>query len=353
MSNLPGARLKMKHYIVIYHRKTIQSKIAFRSGESKLGEHLCFLEPNETLSDLTSYAKKGIRIAVLGIPESIGVEANFGKCCTDNAWPVFLKYFLNIQSNRFLRGDNILCLGHIDTQELDQVAVSLDRLQPDAIQQMRGLCSRLDDRVYPVIEEIVKAGIIPVVIGGGHNNAYPIIKGTARALRETDGINCINCDPHADFRPLEGRHSGNSFSYAVQEGYLSRYFVFGLHESYNPEAVLEAIDQNEQVAYSRFEPNADLSRHIKQAVNFFSNSNKPVGIELDLDSIADMPSSFATPSGFSVEDARSYICQITSQLHPAYLHLPEGAPEAGSYEETRIGKTLAYLVTDFIKTSNL
>ena len=342
----------MKYHIVIYHRKAVQSEIVFRSGESKLGENLHFLEPGETLLDLKAYTKKGVGFALLGIPESIGVEANFGKCCTENAWPVFLKYFLNIQSNRFLKGNTILCLGHIDAQELNQMSAFLDRTQPDTIQKKRSLCSRLDDRVYPVIEKIVRAGIIPVVIGGGHNNAYPIIKGTTRALGATGGINCINCDPHADYRPLEGRHSGNSFSYAAQEGYLARYFILGLHESYNPEAVLQAIDQNEQVAYNRFAPDTDISEYIKQAVDFLRNSNKPVGIELDLDSIADMPSSFATPSGFSVEEARSFICQITSQLQPAYLHLPEGAPITGSYEESRVGKTLAYLVADFIKTCN-
>jgi formiminoglutamase len=340
----------MKHHIAIYHRNAVQPDIALRAGESKLGEHLCFMEPGETLLDLKTYVQKGIRFALLGIPESIGVEANFGECCTDNAWPVFLKFFLNIQSNRFLKGDRILCLGHIDTWELNQVAAALDRAHPDTIQQLRLLCSKLDDRVYPVIEKIVRAGIIPVVIGGGHNNAYPIIKGTARALGEAGGINCINCDPHADYRPLEGRHSGNSFSYAVQQGYLSRYFVVGLHESYNPEAALESIDRNEHVAYSLFEPHANPIAQIKQALKFFKNSSQPVGVELDLDSIADMPSSSATPSGLSVEDARLYIRETASKLQPAYLHLPEGAPIADSNDELKVGKTLAYLVADFIKT---
>ncbi len=215
---------------------------------------------------------------------------------------------------------------------------------------MRALCSRLDDRVYPVIEKIVSAGIIPLVVGGGHNNAYPIIKGTARALGATDGINCINCDPHADYRPMEGRHSGNSFTYAAAEGHLSRYFVFGLHASYNSEAALEALDRNEHAAYCRFEPHADLRKSIKQAVDFIKKSNHPVGIELDLDSIADMPSSFATPSGLSVEDARFFICEMTSKLRPAYLHLPEAAPVLDGSEAGRVGKTLAYLVADFIKT---
>ena len=340
----------MKHHLVIYHRNAVQTEIAFRAGEAKLGERLCFLEPGDSLLDLKSYARKGVRFALLGIPESIGVEANFGKCCTDNAWPVFLHFFLNMQSNRFLEGTDILCLGHIDTGELNQAAAFLDRTLPDSVQQMRALCSRLDDRVFPVIEKIVRTGLIPIIIGGGHNNAYPIIKGTARALGATQGINCINCDPHADYRPLEGRHSGNGFSYAVEAGYLSRYFIFGMHEAYNPETALKAIDGNKNVAYSYFEPHGNLGAQIKKAVEFFKNSSMPVGIELDLDSIADMPSSSATPSGLRVEEARFFVSEMAARLQPAYLHLPEGAPTSAGSDEAKVGKTLAYLAADFIKT---
>nr|WP_233167177.1 arginase family protein [Pedobacter sp. ASV2] len=35
--------------------------------------------------------------------------------------------------------------------------------------------------VFPIIEKIVAAGKVPIVIGGGHNNAYPIIKGSSLA----------------------------------------------------------------------------------------------------------------------------------------------------------------------------
>jgi formiminoglutamase len=35
----------------------------------------------------------------------------------------------------------------------------------------------------------------------------------------------INFDAHSDFRILEGRHSGNGFSYAYEEGFLKKYFI--------------------------------------------------------------------------------------------------------------------------------
>jgi formiminoglutamase len=38
-------------------------------------------------------------------------------------------------------------------------------------------------------------------------------------------VNAINFDAHSDFRILEGRHSGNGFSYAYEEGFLKKYFI--------------------------------------------------------------------------------------------------------------------------------
>ena len=71
--------------------------------------------------------------------------------------------------------------------------------------------------------QIVLADKKPIIIGGGHNNAYGNIKGTSLAIGEP--INVINFDAHSDFRPEEGRHSGNGFSYAYTEGFLNYYFI--------------------------------------------------------------------------------------------------------------------------------
>jgi formiminoglutamase len=44
-------------------------------------------------------------------------------------------------------------------------------------------------------------------------------------------VNAINFDAHSTFI-LEGRHSGNGFSYAYEEGFLKNILFFGLHENY-------------------------------------------------------------------------------------------------------------------------
>lgn len=333
--------------MIIYRWEDIASKVQIREGERKLGEAIRFLRSDEGVEDLPVYFAKGVKYALVGIPESIGAMANFGRCCTDHGWTAFLQAFLNMQDNRFLRGEHIVCLGHVDVRSLIEEVRNTNE-----VDALRSLCARLDEKVFPIIRAVAEAGLIPVVIGGGHNNAFPILKGITAGQPATTGVQCVNCDPHADFRPLEGRHSGNAFSYAYRDGFLKRYFVLGLHESYNSDYIIEQLDANADISYSRFDGNSDISEHIQTALSFLMQSGLPVGIELDMDSLIDMPSSAMTPSGFRVEEARQYVRTVAAESNPVYLHLPEGAPVPGTREMVKIGKTLAYLTADFMKACN-
>lgn len=337
--------------LVIYGRESLSSVIQVRAGERKVGEAVAVLQPGEGLASLPRYSSRGVRFVLLGIPESIGPMANYGKCCTEFGWKVFLDAFLNMQSNRFLTGESILCLGHVETKDLGAAAATLSLDDSPHIEKLRSLCSRLDDRVWPVLRSIGDAGLVPVIIGGGHNNAYPILKGLNASPRYSGGIQSVNCDPHADFRPLEGRHSGNGFSSAYREGCLKRYFVFGLHENSNSEKVISEIGDNPDLDSSSFDREADIHAHIQRAAVFLDRADLPVGIEVDMDSIIDMPSSAMTPSGFRVEEVRRFVRAMASKFKAAYLHLPEGAPVLGTADEIRVGKTLAYLALDFMKFS--
>lgn len=333
-------------------REFLQRKTLDRIGEIKIGQSIACLSSGENLDDLPKYANVGVKYAILGIPESIGIKANFGRSGAERAWNCFLNSFLNMQSNRFMLGGDIICLGQIYTDELQAEADALQYGSQDYIVQMRALCSRLDNLVYPVIQKIISAGLIPIIIGGGHNNAYPILKGISETRLYPKGISCINCDPHADFRPLEGRHSGNGFSYAFEDGYLQKYFVVGLHESYNSEAMFKALDKNPSIGYTLFDGRPDFQSQLNMGLNFFENDTNALGLELDLDSIAGMSASAFTPSGISVEQARSYIVNVTRKFKPVYFHLSEGAPSCQLQEQTFVGKSMAYFVSDFIKSSN-
>lgn len=334
-------------HLISYHQEDIAGKTALRKGEIKLGERVRVLEKGEGLEKLADYRETGVKYVLLGIPESVGPMANHGNPGAENAWAAFLGSFLNMQSNRFLEGSDVLCLGRIATEDLQSRALSLNR---DHFQELRDLCAQLDDRVFPVVEAVAGAGLVPVIIGGGHNNAYPIIKGVVQGLQLPSGIGCINCDPHADFRLPEGRHSGNGFSYAYLDKYLKHYYVVGLQENYSSEAMLQFLDQQKPAVDYAFS-GRDFPALVDAAVKFYARKNVRVGLELDLDGITGMPASAFTPVGIEIEDARRYIQEISAALDISYLHLAEGAPR-NQDEEKIVGKSLAFLVSDFIRTKN-
>ena len=216
----------------------------------------------------------------------------------------------------------------------------------------------MDEDVEQLTKIITARNKIPIAIGGGHNNAYPLIKGAAKGLHKAGvlplaQINCINLDAHTDYRPAEGRHSGNAFRYAEDDGYLQKYCVVGVHENYIPQNVWIDIVNNPFIDLITYE---DIFLHEKR--NFIQSvahatgftEDMHTGIELDLDCIEHTLSSAITPSGITALHARKYISFAATDCKVAYLHICEGASflNDGRKNDTT-GKLISYLVSDFIK----
>jgi formiminoglutamase len=205
---------------------------------------------------------------------------------------------------------------------------------------------------------ITEAKKIPIVVGGGHNNSYPLIKGTAKGWHKAGviplaQINCINLDAHADYRPMEGRHSGNAFRYAEEDGYLQKYCVIGLHENYLPQNIWVDIVNNPFIDCITFE---DIFVHEKrtfiQAVAHATGFTEDTltGIDIDLDGIQNTLSSAMTPIGILPIHARQYVSFAAADTNPAYLYICEGATRlSDGRTDAASGKLISYLVSDFIK----
>ncbi|MFC6096017.1 formimidoylglutamase [Flavobacterium qiangtangense] len=325
----------------------------FRSGEVKFGEKMQTIPKD---ADIATFLKEcDAKFVLLGVPEDIGVRANYGRPGAASAWESAIKSIANIQHNRFNKGSSILVLGHLNVEEEMKAVESLDFNNIDERKELSKWVEKIDKEVSHIIFTIVKAGKIPIVIGGGHNNAYGNIKGTA--LAKGKAINAINFDAHSDFRILEGRHSGNGFSYAFEEGFLKKYFVFGLHESYTSKSVLHEIKKLEdRVRINTYDEinirkQKDFRQEMEKAYTFIKNDF--YGVEIDLDSIPNIPSSAMTLSGFSVEELRQFIHFFSQNENAAYLHICEGAPDLGDEKNSHlVGKLIGYLVTDFIKAKS-
>jgi formiminoglutamase len=343
-------------YLNIYTEKHLSKFIRTRTGEKKLGECVQLLSSKKTEGLKMSSAT----FVLIGLPEDIGVRANFGRGGAHTAWEPALTNVLNVQSNSFLKGDELLVLGHVDFEDLMQQAAKVDSNTAPGIQKLRQLCAEVDERVTEVIQLIVQAGKIPLIVGGGHNNAYGNIKGTALGLRargkiKTASINCINCDAHSDFRALEGRHSGNGFSYGFHDQFLSKYAIVGLHANYNSFNVLTQLKkQQKKIQYSLLEDifiheRISYKQAVKSAVTFCGSNF--FGVELDMDAIENIPSSAKTSSGISVNLARQYVSWVAQSKKVAYLHIAEAAPVLSHIKaDNKTGKLIAYLLTDFMKS---
>jgi formiminoglutamase len=340
----------------VYNKQDVLSLTRLRRFETKLGERVQLLaDANQVAESLKGLNAKYV---VIGIPEDVGVQANYGTGGTGSAWLSFLQFFLNIQSNDFLVGEELAVIGHFDFGDIQYLIDKNAHDEEEKVAAYRHAVVSIDEEVEGLIKSIVAAGKIPIAIGGGHNNAYPMIKGAAKGLQQAQKIplpqiNCINLDAHTDYRPSEGRHSGNGFRYAEEDGFMQKYCVVGVHENYLPQNVWLDIVNNPFIDFITFE---DIflheKRNFRQAVSHaieFTDDNY-TGIEVDLDCIEHVLSSASSPSALESVHARQFVNLCAAHVKAAYLHICEGATRLsnGKTDDTT-GKLISYLVSDFIK----
>jgi formiminoglutamase len=346
----------MLSHFKFYSKQDVLAFTKIRKFETKLGERLQVISNTNDLDAALKNSKA--KFVLFGVPEDIGVKANNGIGGADSAWTPFLQSFLNIQSNDFLDGEEILLLGHFDFSEIASLIDNNAQSDDEKLLAYRHAVNTVDAKVEQLMHLITQNRKMPIVIGGGHNNAYPCIRGAAKGWHKAGviniaEINAINLDAHADYRPMEGRHSGNGFRYAEEDGYLEKYCVIGLHENYITQNTWMDMVNNPFVDCITYE---DIfvkeKRNFMQAVAHAAGFTEDTlcGIELDLDSIANTLSSATSPSGITAQHARQYISYTAGTTRPAYLHICEGATTlSDGRTDTQTGKLISYLVSDFVK----
>jgi len=325
----------------IYTQKSIEGFFIKREGETKFGEKVGFIENLEQLKNSNA------KYVLFGIPEDIGVRANLGKPGASHAWKTCLKSLLNVQANQYTNPENLILLGEVDCLKLMAKAANIDEADPNYLPKLGDLVQSLDGVVSELVKRIILAGKIPIIIGGGHNNAYGNIKGTSQALRKP--VNILNIDAHTDLRKLEHRHSGNGFSYARKELFMAKYRVFGLHQNYTPEYIFEEMIASPKDQYRLFEhlmllPSQEIIKAFREELEIVSNDD--FGLELDCDAIREFPSSAKSPSGFSFNMVRNFIKIASEEKNIHYLHICEALPQEN--QNFDVGKAISYFITDFI-----
>ncbi|MFM2339062.1 MAG: hypothetical protein RL115_2255 [Bacteroidota bacterium] len=345
----------MQH-LKIYSKQEVLSLTKIRRFETKLGERLQVLINPAAIAN--SIAQSTAQYVLFGIAEDLGVKANYGTGGTDTVWTPFLQSFYNIQSNDFFDGGEILMVGHFDFGDLQYLIDTTAKGEDEKIEAYRHAVQTIDDEVEQLVKIITEHKKIPIAIGGGHNNAYPLIKGAAKGWHKAGciplaQINCINLDAHADYRAMEGRHSGNAFRYAEEDGYLQKYCIVGLQENYLPQNIWIDIVNNPFIDCITFE---DIflheKRNFRQATAHATSFTDDTlcGIEIDVDSIQHALSSASTPIGIPSVLVRQFVSYVAADARPAYLNISEGATRLSNGKtDDSTGKLISFLVSDFIK----
>src|SRR5690554_411468 len=126
----------------------------FRKGEIKFGERIQTVP--QDLSVLECLQKSEAKFVLFGIPEDVGVKANFGRPGTASAFENTLQSLANIQHNRFAKGYDLLVLGHIDTTLWLQKAQSLNPQNKEELKELYKIVQQIDKEVAHLVSLIVK-----------------------------------------------------------------------------------------------------------------------------------------------------------------------------------------------------
>ena len=196
----------------------------FRSNDPddpRLGDLLCPIDDLEP--------DGAIVCVIVGSPQHIGIERNGGRPGAAEG-PAAIRHWLyrmaTSEVQQAVRSGQLIV---VDAGDIDPTGLTLQQIH---------------DEQHDVVHEILEHGMLPIVLGGGHDTAWP----TIRAL-ETDGVpyGVINIDAHADVRPLKDgtyAHSGSPFrqmlevedSCLVEGGFvefgLQHYAVSRAHRDY-------------------------------------------------------------------------------------------------------------------------
>ncbi len=188
------------------------------SDDPRLGHWLARRRPVEAM-----------RVAVVGFPSDEGVRRNGGRPGAAAGPDALRRALYKLTPD----AEHPAFTSLLDrTADLGDVPVTGD---VEADQQ------RLGETLAPLLA----AGVVPVLLGGGHETSFGHFLGYVGADLD---VEILNWDAHVDVRPLKDglAHSGSPFRQALEHesGRCTRYQVAGLQPHSTARAHLDVIDEH-------------------------------------------------------------------------------------------------------------
>lgn len=97
-----------------------------------------------------------------------------------------------------------------------------------------------------VVAAVRAGGGIPLILGGGHDQAFGHWLGTIQAASPGTIVGCINFDAHIDMRPLQSGRANSGTPFAQVQGWSTaharpfKYLLLGMQPAHNTPALIHA-----------------------------------------------------------------------------------------------------------------
>ena len=262
-------------------------------------------------------ALKNHRIAIIGVPEDRGIAANGGKIGAAKG-PVAIRkafYKLTPGFGTDIEGVSIADLGNIE------IGKSLEDTHKNLSEAVKFVASR---------------GVLPIVLGGGHDLSYPGLRGLVEGMKLEKGeLGLINVDSHLDVRDMShGITSGTPFRRALQElprrALQGRSFVeLGIQEQYNSPHYYRWVREQGATILTLHSVGTRPMEYFLEASRIACDGTKTVALSIDIDSVRshEAPGASASnPRGFKAPELEkiAYMAGRTERIR--YLDLMEMSP---------------------------
>lgn len=264
--------------------------------------------------------KSGKKVALLGYAGDEGVKRNQGRTGAAQG-PDQIRKLMGPMAYHLPESLKVYDLGNILT-EGDAMEDSHDLLQT-------------------TIKELLSKKAFPLILGGGHDVAFPHGKAAIEhCISKKEKLGIINLDAHFDLRPkVAGKgHSGSPF-YQLAEMFPKdfHYLCLGIQKSANPPELFKKANAL-QVQWMEMEDfNLNNWGQIASLLDFFSQKVNKIYLSIDLDgfSSAYAPGvSAPSPWGFSPELAAKVLQWITQSGKLISMDVVELNPKFDQDERT-------------------
>ncbi len=279
------------------------------------------------------------RAVLVGVPQDIGVRRNNGRPGAAAA-PDAIRTMLyrltpyNLDDRNSIPDGFLFDAGNIDCSgELEDIHARLEI----------------------VVQEICAAGMIPVVLGGGHDITYAAASG-AFAVHGPLGL--FNFDAHLDVRPaIPQRNSGTSFRMLIEEEkVVPQHLVeFGIQPFANAQQHVEWLEERGgKIQTLDAVRRSGIESALNTAMQIGTSGKGPLYGTLDIDGVcgADAPGvSAVSPDGFRATDLLASAQALGQNPNCIALDLVEVNP---AYDvDNRTAKLAAHAIIRFLYSKRL